>query len=202
MIRRFFNFSEMNKLLVFRMVFVHLVIIAISNWAVQFNANLFGLNFTWGMFIFPIVLVATDLTVRISNPYNARGVVALATIPAIFVSAFLANWRIGLASAFAYLVSQLLDVSVFQRIREKFSNVWWVAPGVSAVCANVIDTYLFFWAAFAGGSDPFMNAHWPGIATTTLAFKIATSLAVFLPIYGVLLSFILNRLRRKAVAVT
>ena len=92
---------------------------------------------------FPAVILATDLTIRLSNPYNARIVVGLAYVPAILISVLMADWRIGMASGTAYLVGQLLDIAVFQKIRER-AKAWWPAPLISTLVANIIDTYTFF----------------------------------------------------------
>ena len=86
----------------------HVVVIALANYAVQFTASVAGVLFTWGMFVFPVVILATDLTVRLSGSAGARVIVGGAYLPAILVSAWLADWRIGLASGTAYLLGQLL----------------------------------------------------------------------------------------------
>ena len=195
MLKEWFNLQDVNRELLIKLVALHLVIIAASNYIVQFSGTIFSYHFTWAMFVFPLVVIATDLTVRLTNKYQARSVVALAFPPAIIISAMLADWRIGFASAFAYLIGQLFDVSVFQRIREKFTEMWWVAPAISTVVANVVDTYLFFWAAFSNhATNEFMAANWLEIATVDVFFKIATSLVLFLPVYGVLLSYLKGRL--------
>lgn len=188
--------KDVDKSLVWKLMLLHVFIIALSNWAVQFGGviPLIGVAFTWGMFTFPFIIIATDLTVRLTNKHNARAVVGLAFIPAIIISSFLSNPMIGFASALAYLVGQLLDVSVFQYIREKLTETWWVAPGLSSVFANIIDTYLFFWAAFAFSSDPFMSVHWVEIATVDAIFKVLISLMIFLPLYGMLLSYLKKKL--------
>lgn len=192
---KYFNFADVDKKLVGMLVLLHLFIIALSNWAVQFGGTLWGtdLQFTWGMFTFPFIVVATDLTVRLTDKYTARSVVAIAFIPAILISSYIATPMIGFASAFAYLLGQLLDVSVFQRIREKLTEVWWVAPAISTVFANILDTYAFFWAAFAYSDDPFMSVHWLEIASVDVVFKIITSFVLFLPVYGVLLAWLRKR---------
>ncbi len=138
------------------------------------------------MFVFPLVILATDLTVRLSNQRNARIIVSIAYIPAILISAWLADWRIGLASGTAYAVGQMLDISVFQRIRER-ASAWWIAPMISTFFANIIDTYIFYSAAFYQSEDPFMAANWLEVATVDLVFKIIVSILIFLPVYGVLL---------------
>ena len=195
MLKEWFNFQDVNRDLLYKLVALHLVIIAASNYIVQFSGTIFGYHFTWAMFVFPLVVIATDLTVRLTNKYQARSVVALAFPPAIVVSAMLADWRIGFASALAYLIGQLFDVSVFQRIRERFTDMWWVAPAISTVIANIVDTYLFFYAAFSNHpTTEFMAANWLEIATVDVFFTIATSLVLFLPIYGVLLSYLKGKM--------
>ena len=189
-----FNLEAVDRSLLWKLVLTHLVIIAASNYIVQFSGMIFGYHFTWAMFIFPLVVIATDLTVRLTNKYQARAVVALAFLPAIIISALIADWRIGFASALAYLVGQLFDVSVFQKIRESFTERWWVAPALSTFVANIVDTYLFFWAAFANGNDEFMAANWLEIATVDVIFKIIVSFVMFLPIYGVLLRYLRGRM--------
>lgn len=192
MLKQYFNFDNVSKTLLAQLVVLHLAIIALSNWAVQFGGTIWftDLQFTWGMFTFPFIVVATDLTVRLTDKYTARSVVALAFFPAILISSYIATPMIGFASAFAYLLGQLLDVSIFQRIRERMTDIWWVAPAISTVFANILDTYAFFWAAFAYSDDPFMSVHWFEIASVDVVFKIVTSFVLFLPVYGILLSYL------------
>ena len=101
--------------------------------------------------------------------------------------------RIGFASATAYAIGTLLDVYVFQHIREKYSQNWWLAPAVSTVAANIIDTYSFFFVAFSGSANEYMAANWMEIAGSQTVLKIFVGLIVFLPAYGLLL----NRLQLK-----
>lgn len=188
------NFTEVDKATVAKLFLFHVFIIGLSNYLVQFPYEIAGIPFTWAMFTFPLVLVATDLTVRLTNKSNARAVIAMAFIPAILVSAELSTLRIGLASAFAYFIGQLFDVTVFQRIREKFA-AWWVAPFASSIFANLVDTYVFFSAAFYKSEDPFMADNWLTIANNDVVFKIIISLVIILPIYGVVLNYFLNKLK-------
>jgi uncharacterized integral membrane protein (TIGR00697 family) len=94
--------------------------------------------------------------------------------------------RIGFASATAYAIGTLLDVYVFQWLRENYS-AWWLAPAVSTVVANIIDTYTFFFTAFNGGANEYMAANWMEIAGSQTVLKIMVGLVVFLPAYGLLL---------------
>ncbi len=184
--------ADSDRRLVIRLVLFHVVIIALSNYMVQFTGAFAGYTFTWAMFVFPVVILATDLTVRLSNPYNARIVVGLAYIPAILASALMADWRIGMASGAAYLVGQLLDIAVFQKIRKR-ARAWWPAPLISTLAANIIDTYTFFGVAFHRSADQFMAGNWFAVATVDLCFKIVVSVVLFLPAYGALLDYLQTR---------
>jgi len=190
---RHHNMSTVNPRLIIALAAFHIAVIALANYLVQFTAAVGGYDFTWGMFVFPLVIVATDLTVRLSGAANARRIVALAYLPAVAVSVALATWRIGAASGSAYILGQLLDIAVFRRIRARAKS-WWAAPLVSTLFANALDTYLFYALAFYRSADAFMAANWVELATVDLAFKTVLSVAVFLPAYGVLLNFIQSRL--------
>ena len=196
LIKKYFNFGDEDKSLIVKLVGLHLVIIALANYVVQFSGVIpvLDLNFTWGMFVFPLIVVATDLTVRLTNKYVARQIIAIAFIPAMIISSFIATPMIGIASGFAYAIGLMLDVSVFQIVREKFTDVWWIAPAISTVFANILDTYAFFWAGFAYGPDEFMRANWLEIASVDVVFKIIVSFVVFLPVYGLLLQQLRKRM--------
>jgi uncharacterized PurR-regulated membrane protein YhhQ (DUF165 family) len=196
LIKKYFNFGDEDKSLIVKLVGLHLVIIALANYVVQFNGVIpvLDLNFTWGMFVFPLIVVATDLTVRLTNKYVARQIIAIAFIPAMIISSFIATPMIGIASGFAYAIGLMLDVSVFQRVREHLTDMWWVAPAISTVFANILDTYAFFWAGFAYGPDEFMRANWFEIASVDVVFKIIVSFVVFLPVYGLLLRELRKRI--------
>jgi len=197
-----------DRSLVYKLVFMHTVVIALSNYLVQFKFNLFpGADIPFfgefplavAAFTFPIVVVATDLTVRLLGKEAGRAVVALAVIPAIIVS-ILVVWgggapiekalRIGLASGVAYGVATMLDVYVFQYIREKFTEMWWAAPAFSTVVANILDTYAFFYTAFYPA--PWVHA----VALNQSITKIVVGLIVFLPAYGLLLGHLRKKLGR------
>ena len=187
-----------------RLVALHIVIIAISNYLVTIPVTLFGIELTWAAFTFPLIVVATDLTVRLSDKYKARKIVALAYVPAIIASILVVGYtglpwslavRVGVASATAYLLSNLLDVFVFQKVRERFSQ-WWAAPAGSSIVANIIDTFVFFAVAFYASADAFMAENWVTIASGQTVTKIIVSAIVILPIYGVLLTYLGNKLGR------
>lgn len=198
-------FDGANKALVTKLALFHVFIIALSNWLITHTFTIFDHTLAYAAFTFPLVVVATDLTVRLLGKHVGRAVVGLAFIPAIIVSMLMVVWggapwsvaaRIGLGSGLAYCVSTLLDVYVFQYFREKYQS-WWIAPTFSSIAATVIDTYTFFGTAFAGGQDAFMAANWFDVATNHIITKIVISLGVILPAYGVLLNFIQRKLIRN-----
>ena len=127
------------------------IVVAAANWAVQYPINQW---FTWGHFVFPVAFLVTDTVNRIFGPRTARLVVAGGLVAAVVASALLAPPRIVIASGFAFLVGQLADVAIFDRLR---AGVWWRAPAVSSVVASVIDTAAFYGVAFAGTGLPWIQ---------------------------------------------
>jgi uncharacterized PurR-regulated membrane protein YhhQ (DUF165 family) len=196
--------NGVDRALAFKLMLAHVLIIAISNYIVQFKFSVFGAPLAWAAFTFPLVVVLTDLTVRLLGKETGRAVIALAFLPAIIVSMIVVKlggapdsvaFRIGLGSGMAYFISNLLDVYVFQYIREKYST-WWYAPTISAVASTFIDTYVFFFTAFAYGANEFMAANWHIVATNNSISKILVSLVVILPAYGLLLNHLQNKLNK------
>lgn len=187
-----------DRSLVAKLVLFHTLVIAVSNFLVTFNFELFGHPLTYAAFTFPLVIVATDLTVRLIGKSAGRAVVALSYIPAIVVSVLVillegapasVAMRIGFASGTAYLVGTMLDVYVFQYVRERFT-AWYWAPALSMIAANFIDTFTFFYVGFAGGADQFMSENWHVVAFNQTITKMIIGWIVFLPAYGLLLSML------------
>ena len=188
------------------LVLVHIALIIASNYLVQIPFEWMGVQTTWGAFTFPMVFVATDLTVRLLGQGMARRVIFRVMLPALvasygvsvlFFEGVFSGWgalatfnafvfRIAMASFVAYGAGQLLDITVFNRLRQV--RAWWVAPLASTVVGSLLDTVLFFGVAFYQSSDPFMAEHWVGIATVDYVTKLAISLICCLPLYGALLN--------------
>ena len=196
-------FSKLEFSLLWKLVLFHVAVITVSNALVAIPVEMFGFKLTWAAFTFPLVVLATDLTVRMLGKSLARGTIAASYPLAIIasISVVIAEgaptsvaMRIGFASATAYAIGTLLDVYVFQYLREKWSKQWWLAPAISTVFANVIDTYTFFGVAFHQSADEYMSANWIEIAGTQTLIKIVVGLILFLPAYGVLLSFLKNKM--------
>jgi uncharacterized integral membrane protein (TIGR00697 family) len=201
-----------TKRLILIVAAFHIAIIASSNYLVQLPFELFGYHTTWGAFSFPFVFLATDLTVRLFGSKMARGIVLRVMLPALLISyvasvamvkgvyvglegfnefnTFVA--RIAFASFIAYLFGQFLDISVFDKLRGL--KQWWIAPALSTVIGNLIDTLLFFSIAFYASVDPFMAQNWLEIAWVDYAFKLVISLLFFLPLYGFVLKYLTNKL--------
>lgn len=191
----------------------HILIVAASNYLVQFPINIFGFKATWGAFTFPFIFLATDLTVRLLGAKVGRKVILYAMFPALIVSYLVTNgfrggtWlgvdqlfsfdlfvaRIAIASFAAYVIGQLIDVFVFNRLRQ--SKTWWYAPVASTLIGNLIDTYAFFFIAFYKTSDVYLAENLVEIATVDYFFKVLISGIFFLPLYRMLLNGLVKRLK-------
>jgi len=189
-------FKNVDKSMLLKLVALHVIVITVSNALVAIPVEIAGVKLTWAAFTFPLVVIATDLTVRLLGKNIARSTIAAAYPLAIIgsIAVVLAEgapqsvaMRIGFASATAYAIGTMLDVYVFQYIREAFTKNWWLAPAVSTIAANIIDTYTFFAVAFNNSADEYMAANWVEIAGSQTVLKIAVGLIVFLPAYGLLL---------------
>lgn len=194
----------------------HILIIIASNYLVQLPIDLFGFHSTWGAFSFPFIFLATDLTVRLIGKAEARSVITRAMIPALIASYIVSVlfhegrfnglaelgefnsfvFRIAFASFAAYVLGQLLDVQVFDRMRRNYMQ-WWIAPAASAIVGQALDTVAFFSIAFWRSSNPFMAAHWGEIALVDYVIKLAVSLLLFVPMYGVALNAITRIMKRR-----
>ena len=198
------SFMDLNRKLITYLVLGHCFIIAISNYLVQFPINIFGLDYTIGTFTFPIIVLATDLTVRLSNATNARKVIGYAFIPAFIISYIFADFRIAIASVLAYSIGQLLDVFVFSKVRDRvgddgfnLSSYWYFAPVVSTFFAQLIDTYLFYGVAFYNSADDFMRENWDLIAFNDFILKLVVCYLAFLPIYVLILNRTFNYIKTR-----
>ena len=190
-----------NRSLVLLLVSIHIFIITLSNALVAIPLTLYGYKLTWAAFSFPLVVVTTDLTVRLLGKLIAQKTITfsypLAIISSIIIVYFEGNplsvaFRIGFASATAYALGIIIDIYAFQFIREKYS-IWWIAPALSTIISNVIDSYFFFFVAFFSSEDQYMSLNWFEIAGTQTVLKIIIGLILFLPIYGILLNYILKK---------
>ena len=207
--------SISHKQSYYPLIVFHIIIIASSNFLVQFPVHFFGLSTTWGAFTFPFIFLATDLTVRIYGAKMARRIIFWAMFPALIVSYLItvgfrgAEWmgmeafysfslfsaRIVLASFTAYVVGQLMDISVFNRLRKR--KEWWYAPLAAAIFGNLIDTYSFYYIAFYKTSDVYLAENLLELATIDYLFKILINSLFFLPLYKIILDRVAKRYMRR-----
>lgn len=129
-------------------------IVVASNILVQYPLGAF---LTWGALSYPFAFLITDLMNRLEGPAAARRVVLVGFVTGLLCSFVgtqimgefgpLVTLRIALGSGLAFLFAQLVDVSVFNRLRQ---GSWWKAPLVSTLVSSTLDTAVFFTVAFSG----------------------------------------------------
>ncbi|MAM15837.1 MAG: hypothetical protein CMC10_00880 [Flavobacteriaceae bacterium] len=187
------------------LVIIHICIIVVSNILVSIPIDFYGFKITWAAFSFPLVIVTTDLTTRLLGKSVAQNIIGYSFPFAILSSIILlylndnpvsVSVRIGIASGIAYAIGILIDINAFQFIREKYSN-WWIAPALSTIISNIIDSYTFFFSAFYNSEDLYMAKNWLEICGTQTLIKIIIGFIFFLPIYGLLLNIFLNKIQSK-----
>ncbi|MDQ0456556.1 VUT family protein [Rhizobium paknamense] len=185
-----------------------LVVVA-SNILVQYplTGDLAGIQLgdllTYGAFTYPVAFLVTDLTNRQFGPSMARRVVFIGFLVGVTISFITSQPRIAMASGTAYLVGQLLDISVFNRLRQQS---WWKAPLAGSLFGSVLDTLLFFSISFApafafiGANDDFAIGwapllgvfsteapRWISWALGDFTVKMTVGLVMLLP-YGALMN--------------
>ena len=157
-------------------------IVLLSNYLVQFPINKFGLEniLTYGAFSYPVAFLITDLANRAYGKNGAKKVVYFGfSIGILFTLIFSTNFgdmisiRIAIGSGTAFIVAQLLDVQIFDKLREK---KWFIAPLASSMIGSIIDTFLFFSISFYGTGIP-----WFTLALGDLAVKIFVAIAMLIP---------------------
>ena len=141
------------RLLIF-LSFLMAFFVALSNFLVQFPINIFGFKeiLTYGAFSYPVTFLITDLSNRRFGKDIARKVVYLGFILGILLTVFfstnfsdLISIRVAIGSGTAFLIAQLVDVQIFDKLRNK---IWFAAPFTSSLIGSIIDTFLFFFIAF------------------------------------------------------
>ena len=149
----------MNRVFLILSILMGLVVLT-SNFLVQFPVKAYGLEelLTYGAFSYPIAFLITDLANRSFGKLAARKIVYLGfMIGVIFTLFFSTNYadlisiRIAIGSGTAFLIAQLLDVQIFDRLRKK---KWFIAPLGSSIIGSTVDTFLFFSISFYGTGIP------------------------------------------------
>ena len=170
--------SKVFMLLSFLMGFI----VLLSNYLVQFPVQYYGLEkvLTYGAFSYPVAFLITDLANRSYGKIIARKIVYIGfVIGILFTILFSTNFtdlisiRIAIGSGLAFLIAQLLDVQIFDRLRKK---KWYVAPLTSSLIGSTVDTFLFFSVAFYGTGVP-----WVTLSFGDLTIKVFVALIMLIP---------------------
>ena len=157
-------------------------VVLASNYLVQFPIKHYGLEeiLTYGAFSYPIAFLITDLANRSFGKIVARKIVYIGfAIGISFTLLFSTNFtdlisiRIAIGSGTAFLVAQLLDVQIFDKLRKK---EWFVAPLSSSLIGSTIDTFIFFSISFYGTGIP-----WITLSLGDLSVKIFVALMMLIP---------------------
>ena len=173
--------KKQSKLFIILSILMGVVIIT-SNYLVQFPINKFNLQevLTYGAFSYPVVFLITDLANRRFGKKKARRLVYIGFAVGILLTVFVStnfqdiiSIRIAIGSGTAFLIAQLIDIEIFQRLR---NDVWFVAPITSSIIGSIIDTFLFFSIAFLGTEIP-----WITLAFGDLSVKLLMALLMLIP---------------------
>ena len=171
----------MNKIFLILSFLMGLVVL-VSNYLVQFPIKHYGLEeiLTYGAFSYPIAFLITDLANRSFGKIVAKKIVYIGfTIGILFTLIFSTNFtdlisiRIAIGSGTAFLIAQLLDVQIFDQLRQK---KWFVAPLTSSLIGSTIDTFIFFFISFYGTGIP-----WITLSLGDLTVKFFVALIMLIP---------------------
>jgi len=179
----------MNKLLLLLSVLMGVVVLS-SNYLVQFPIKYYNLEqiLTYGAFTYPIAFLITDLANRSYGKLVAKKIVYIGFIIGIAFTLFfstnfsdLISVRIAIGSGTAFIIAQLLDVKIFDQLRNK---KWFVAPLTSSFFGSIVDTFLFFSISFYGTGIP-----WITLSFGDLVVKILVILIMLIPFKLLLSTF-------------
>ena len=168
------------------------VVVVVSNYLVQFPVQLMGLNeiLTYGAFSYPVTFLITDLANRAYGKAVAKKVVYVGFVIGILLTLFVStnfediiSIRIAIGSATAFVIAQNLDVSIFDKLRNK---VWYIAPITSSFFGSILDTFLFFSISFYGTTVP-----WLSLAVGDLVVKLLVAIIMLIP-FRIFLNKIVN----------
>ena len=166
----------------FVLAFLMALVVALSNYLVQFPVNYIGLQdlLTYGAFSYPVAFLITDLSNRRYGKNTAKKIVYLGFTLGVFLTLYfstnysdLISIRIAIGSGTAFLVAQLIDVNIFDKLRKK---KWFVAPLVSSLAGSLMDTFIFFSIAFYG-----TNLNWIKLSFGDLTVKVLVALIMLVP---------------------
>ena len=186
----------------FILAFLMALVVALSNYLVQFPVNYLGLKdlLTYGAFSYPIAFLITDLSNRRYGKNTAKKIVYLGFALGVFLTLYfstnysdLISIRIVIGSGTAFLVAQLIDVNIFDRLRKK---IWFAAPLTSSLVGSSIDTFLFFSISFYG-----TEINWITLSFGDLFVKIFVALMMLIPFRFLLIRILENSNTEKKISV-
>ena len=173
------------------------LVVLLSNFLVQFPVKYFSLEnlLTYGAFSYPIAFLITDVANKKYGKNLAKRIVYLGFVLGVFLTFYfstnysdLISIRIAFASGAAFLVAQLVDVNIFDKLRKK---IWFVAPLVSSLVGSIIDTFLFFSISFYG-----TNINWITLSLGDLLIKILVAIVMLIP-FRILILYMSQSSSRK-----
>jgi queuosine precursor transporter len=173
---------EIKNKYFFILAFLMALVVGLSNYLVQFPFNYFGLHniLTLGAFSYPVAFLITDLSNRCYGKNKAKKIVYLGFALGLFITFYfstnyedLISIRIAIGSGVAFLTAQLIDVNIFDKLRNK---IWYAAPLVSTLIGSTIDTFLFFFISFYGS-----GINWITLSFGDLSVKILVALIMLIP---------------------
>ena len=186
----------------FILAFLMALVVALSNYLVQFPVNYIGLQdlLTYGAFSYPVAFLITDLSNRRYGKNTAKKIVYLGFALGVFLTLYfstnysdLISIRIAIGSGTAFLVAQLIDVNIFDRLRKK---IWFAAPLTSSLVGSSIDTFLFFSISFYG-----TGINWITLSFGDLFVKIFVALMMLIPFRLLLIRIQENSNTEKKISV-
>ena len=188
--------------LFFILAFTMALVVALSNYLVQFPVHYIGLQdiFTYGAFSYPIAFLISDLSNKKYGPNAAKKIVYLGFFLGIFLTFYfstnysnLISIRIAIGSGIAFLVAQLIDINIFHKLRKK---IWFAAPLISSLIGSTIDTFLFFFISFYN-----TGVSWVSLSFGDLSVKIFVSLLMLIPFRFLLFRMQVNSNKKKKISV-
>ena len=174
----------------FVLAFLMALVVVLSNYLVQFPVNYLGFQdlLTYGAFSYPVACLITDLSNRRYGKNTAKKIVYLGFTLGVFLTFYfstnysdLISIRIAIGSGIAFLTAQLVDVNIFDKLRNK---IWFAAPLTSSIIASFVDTFLFFSISFYG-----TGINWLSLSFGDFSVKIFVALMMLIP-FRLLLSSI------------
>tara|TARA_Y100000590_G_scaffold394773_1_gene474192 strand:+ start:2160 stop:2750 length:591 start_codon:yes stop_codon:yes gene_type:complete len=174
--------NEIKNKIFFILASAMSIVVVLSNYLVQFPVKYFNLEeiITYGAFSYPIAFLITDLSNRRFGKNVAKKIVYLGFALGVFFTLFfstnfsdLISIRIAFGSGIAFIIAQLIDVNIFDKLRKR---AWFIAPLFSSIVGSTVDTFIFFSISFYG-----TGINWITLSFGDLAVKLFVALLMLIP---------------------